>query len=232
MIDSERYQCKRRERWRLIVAVLRRHHLLNALRGSWKYNDFHFDSVDESTRSDLDLVVDGMSSVKRLELEATLQMDFADNFALRVSIHGADSLLKMSLADSFMLNTGEFIAKTQKLEVGSPDYDYTLAKIVLLLLRTSPEERYNDVANRIGTPEVRLALDVKLGLDSAFPTEKALLLLCSSEHAIAREFIEECVLTVPSPNFVDTVRCHIRRCHTIAPWLQEYLINKINGFAT
>lgn len=230
MKNIEQYQCERQKQLFLILDCLRRHNLLTALRGSWKYNDFHFDQVGKSTRSDLDLVVEWLSLVKRQELTTTVQNDFADKFTLRVSIHGADSLLKMSLADSFILNTGEFIAKTKKLEVGSPNYDYTLAKIVLLLLRISPEERYGDVAKRIGTPEAHQALGVKIGSYSIFSIDQALTLLYSSERTIAHEFAEQCVLTVPNQQIVETICCRVRNCRTIAPWLQQYLIQKINGF--
>lgn len=151
---------------------------------------------------------------------------------LRVSVHGADSLLKMSLTDSFILNIGEFISKTWELKVNDPDYDYTLAKISLLLLRSFQEERYAAVASRIDTPEVHLALDVKLGRESAFPPEKAALLLRSNGHSIACEFVKECVLARSSPAFVVTICSRIRSCQSIAPWLQEYLISKMGGAAT
>ncbi len=227
----KRYQSLRCERLGLIVDTLQRHHISNALRGSWKHNDFHLDPTGLLTRSDLDLVVEGLSSMERLQTQATLQADFGNSMFLRVSVHGADSLLKMNLADSFILNIGEFISKTRELNAGDPDYDYTLAKIALLLLRSFSEERYAAVAVRIGTPEVRLALDVKLGLESAFPPEKAAMLLHSSANSLACEFVEECVLAVPSPAFVDTIRNRVHCCQSIDPWLQEYLICKMGGAA-
>lgn len=228
----KRYQSLRNERLRLVVDTLQRHHLSIALRGSWKYDDFHLAPSGALTRSDLDLVVEGLSPKERQHTQATLQAEFGNSMALRVSVHGADSLLKMSLADSFILNIGEFIAKTRELKEGDPDYDYTLAKITLLLLRSFPEERYAAVAARIGTPEVRLALDVKLGLKSAFPVEKAALLLRTSAYPIVREFVDEYVLTIPSPVFVDMIRNRVRRCQSIDLWLQEYLISKMGGAAT
>lgn len=228
----KRYQSLRCERLGLIVDTLQRHHISNALRGSWKHNDFHLDPTGVMTRSDLDLVVEGLSSKERLQKQATLQEDFGKSMFLRVSVHGADSLLKMSLADSFILNIGEFISKTRTLKAGDPDYDYTLAKISLLLLRSFPEERYTAVAVRIGTPEVRLALDVKLGLESVFPPQKAAILLHSSANPLVYEFVKECALAMPSPVFVDTIRNRVRGCQSIDPWLQEYLIHKMGGAVT
>lgn len=228
----KRYQSMRSERLRLVVDTLQRHHLYNALRGSWKYDDFHLAPSGALTRSDLDLVVEGLSPTERLHTQATLQAEFGSSMTLRVSVHGADSLLKMNLADSLILNIGEFISKTRELKAGDPDFDYTLAKITLLLLRSFPEERYAAVAARIGTPEVRLALDVKIGLESAFPPEKAALLLRSSAYPIVREFVEEYVLAVPSPALMDTIRNRVHCCESIDPWLQEYLISKMGGAAT
>lgn len=228
----KRYQSLRNGRLRLIEDTLQRHHLPSALRGSWKYDDFHLAPSGALTRSDLDLVVEGLSLKERLQTQATLQAEFGNSMALRVSVHGADSLLKMNLADSFILNIGEFISKTRELKAGDPDYDYTLAKITLLLLRSFPEERYAAVAARIGTPEVRLALDVKLGLESAFPPEKAAQLLRSSAYPIVCKFVEEYVLAIPSSVFVDMIRNRVRRCQSIDLWLQEYLISKMGGAAT
>lgn len=227
----KQYQSLRNERLQLVVDTLQRHRLSGALRGSWKYDDFHLAATGALTRSDLDLVVDGLTPAERLQTQAILQADFGNSMALRVSVHGADSLLKMNLADSFILNIGEFISKTRKLKAGNPDYDYTLAKITLLLLRSFPEERYGAVAARIGTPEVQLALDVKLGLESAFPPEKAAILLHSNASPVVREFIEAYVLAAPSPAFVDTIRNRVRRCQSIDPWLQEYLLSKMGGAA-
>lgn len=227
-----RYQSLRSERLRLVVDTLQRHRLSGALRGSWKYDDFHLAPTGALTRSDLDLVVDGLTPAERLQTQVALQADFGSSMALRVSVHGADSLLKMNLADSFILNIGEFISKTQKLKAGDPDYDYTLAKITLLLLRSFPEERYAAVAARIATPEVQLALGVKLGLESAFSPKKSAMLLHSNASPIVREFIDAYVLAVPSPAFVDTIRNRVRRCQSIDLWLQEYLISKMGGTAT
>ncbi len=227
----KRYQSLRIKRLRLIVDTLQRYHLFNALRGSWKHNDFHLAPTGTLTLSDLDLVVEGMPPMECVQTQVTLQADFSNSMSLRVSVHGADSLLKMSLADSFILNVGEFVSKTRELKASDPGYAYTLAKISLLLLRSFPEERYAAVAARIGTPEVALALDAKLGLESTFPTEKAALLLRSCTHSLAREFVEECVLMDPSPTFGNTIRNRIRCCKSIDPWLQEYLISKMDGVA-
>jgi hypothetical protein len=228
MIYSNQYQALRNECRQLIADTLSKHSLEDALRGSWKHDDFHLDPTGTLTRSDLDLVVDGLSTTQRMHIQAILQADFNSSLALRVSVHGADSLLKMSLSDSFILNIGEFISKTKKLSVGDSDYDYTLAKIALLLLRSFPEERYAVVAARIGTSEARLALDVKLGLSSLLPTEKAVFLLRSGANPLLVEFVNECILTKPSTSFVESIRNRVRHCHTIDPWLQEYLIDKID----
>ncbi|MBI3916365.1 MAG: hypothetical protein HY322_05095 [Betaproteobacteria bacterium] len=229
MSDRELYRTMRIERLRLIVETLQRHNLLNALRGSWKHNDFHLDCSGRFSLSDLDLVVDGKSVLERKQLQITLQEELKDSFPLRVSIHGEDSLLKMNLVDSFVLSTGEFISKTRNRQ--DPNYDYALAKIALLFLRSFLDERLFAVATRIGTPEARLALDVKLGLRSTFPTESAAALLYSDASPITIEFVEECVLAPPSARFVEIIRSRVRSCPTIDPWLQEYLISKMDATA-
>ncbi len=229
MIDGERYQSLRNNQRELVTDLLQQQNLSHALRGSWKYNDFHFDAVGKFSLSDLDLVVEGLSPDERRQLQKALQRKFLDKLSLRVSVHGADSLLKMNLTDSFILNTGEFISKARNLKRGAPEYDYTLAKIVLLLLRDSPEERYHEITMRVGTLEAHLALKVKLGLAAAFPVESAAQLLRTGTSPTAHEFADECVLSAPSQDFANALRLRIRGCDTIAPWLQEYLIAKMDG---
>ncbi|MGH9904341.1 MAG: hypothetical protein ACRD8U_02015 [Pyrinomonadaceae bacterium] len=201
-----------------------------AIRGSWKYDDFHLSRDGTQTRSDLDLVVEGASQDLRTEYKTAIQLDLEEKRPpLRVSIHAADSLLTMNLDDSFFLNIGEFIAKTNRLKPGEPAYDYTLAKISLLLLRRFPQERYVDVSSRAATPEVEMALGVKLGYFCAFSNGAAATLLSCSQHSTVRLFVQECVVKRASQEFIDFICQRVRFCKSIDPWLQDYLISKVNG---
>jgi hypothetical protein len=213
-----------------VLAKLRSHDLMDALRGSWKYNDFHLDHIGKQSFSDLDLMVD-VSATDQQKIKSSLERDLAPCLTLPVSVHGADSLLKINLEDSFVLNIGEFIAKTRLKGECDSFYHYTLAKISLLLLRTSSRERYEAVAHRIDAPEAHAALAVKLGRESTFDVNAAKLLLTHSSHPTAREFYERCILETPGEAFLTSFRSRIRSCKTIEPWLQEYLIKKIDGQA-
>lgn len=212
-----------------VLAALRKYEMVHSLRGSWNYGDFHISPDGKSTRSDLDIVLLGASSAERKEYRDRLQRDFDDTLGLRVSVHGADSLLMMTLNDSFVLNTGEFLSKTIRDTVSQQEYEYTLAKISLLLLRQRPDERYEDTARRIGTREAAEALAVKFGVSDVFSNDSAKVLLSTSSNPVVGRFLDMCVLERPSRQFVHSMYDEIRRCRSIEPWLQEYLISKIAG---
>ncbi|MEA2206797.1 MAG: hypothetical protein QOE77_3573 [Blastocatellia bacterium] len=148
---------------------------------------------------------------------------------MKVSIHPADSLLKMTLEDSFVLNIGEFIAKTHMRATNEPLYEHTLAKISLLLLRIHTTERYTDIAYRIGTREAFSALSVKLGATTGFPLQAARRLLKLGSTSFSSEFFERCVLQRANADFLYLLRNRIQLCSSIELWLQEYLIAKIDG---
>lgn len=216
----------------VVLNLLRGHGLSQALRGSWKYDDFHLSKDGSQSLSDLDLVIDGVSDDVRRQYAEDMQNELSAVLALRVSIHGSDSLLEMNLGDSFVLNMGEFIAKTSRIKPEHPEYSYTLAKISLLMLRNFTKERYLDVSQRIHTREVEMSMGVKLGDETYFPTDAATKLLSLSPHSTVKYFVENCVRRSPGEDTIMSVIDQIRQCSSIAPWLQDYLIYKINSAAS
>ena len=216
----------------VILDLLRRHGLSQALRGSWKYDDFHLSKDGSHSLSDLDLVMDGVSDDVRHQHAEVLRNELSTVLALHVSIHGSDSLLEMNLDDSFVLNMGEFIAKTSRLNPEHPKYSYTLAKISLLMLRDFTRERYINISKRIHTCEAKTAIEVKLGEKTCFTTERAFKLLSLSTHSTIEFFLRNCVQRSPNHETIKSVNEQIRKCSSIAPWLQNYLISKINSGAS
>lgn len=216
----------------LILDLLRRHGLSDALRGSWKYDDFHLSQDGSESLSDLDLVMGGVLDDVRCNYVEVLQNDLSAVLALRVSIHSHDSLLEMNLSDSFVLNMGEFIAKTIRIDPKHPLYSYTLAKISLLILRNFPSERYIDVSKRINTREAENAIAVKLGEEAYFSKEAASMLLSLSGYSTVEYFLSNCVQKLPNQETIKSVKEQIRTCNSIDPWLQNYLINKIDVAVT
>ena len=221
-----------RERAKSVVLdLLRCHGLSQALRGSWKYDDFHLSKEGSQSLSDLDLVIDGVSGDVRRQYAEVLQNELSTVLALRVSIHGSDSLLEINLGDSFVLNMGEFIAKTSKISPEHPEYSYTLAKISLLMLRNFTRERYFNVSKRIRTCEAETAIEVKLGDETHFSTEAASKLLSLSPHSAVKFFVKNCVQKTQNRETIELVKRQVRLCNSISPWLQDYLIFKINSGA-
>lgn len=213
-----------------IQNVLRRCGISRSLRGSWRYDDFHLSKDGLQSLSDLDLVMDEAPEPVRRQYAEEIKNELRAVLALRVSIHRSDSLLKMNLGDSIVLNMGEFIAKTSRIDQKHPEYSYTLAKISLLMLRDSTQERYFDVSQRIRTREAERSIRVKLGDETDFSTEAALTLLSVSSKSTVKYFVKNCVQRSPSCETIMSVKAQIRQCRSIAPWLQNYLICKMcNG---
>lgn len=193
-----------------------------SIRGSWKYGDFHLDQSGRSL-SDLDLVVGELSSYGRAALRESLIAGLP--IEMNVSIHPKDSLLKMSLEESRVLNICEFISKLGAAR--SRYLSYHRAKILLLLLRQSTIERYREVAVRLGTPQAQHALRVKLGQSSRFTIHDSVALASNSRELKMFEFIERCVIQEPTASYLASLVKDLGACTTIDPWLKEHLLGKM-----
>ena len=211
-----------------VIHVLEILGLSDAVRGSWKYGDFHLSQDGSSTQSDLDLVVQHATNDEKSAISSSIHTLLSPTLDVRVSVHAADSLLAMDLKDSFVLNMGEFLSKVAGQTEHPESRDYVMAKIVLLLLRCNPAERYSQVAARLGTPDAILAIRVKLGVRVKLPRSAALRLVANSDHPVVAEFQRTCVR---QDNWVDAasyVRSNIGNCPTIADWLRNYLLSKLS----
>lgn len=213
---------KRKYAQEVVLQFLEFRDLRQSVRGSWRYGDFHLDQSGRSL-SDLDLVVEELYPHDRAALRTSLIAELP--IVMNVSIHPRDSLIEMNLQESRILNTCEFISKLRAWP--RHDLSYTRAKILLLLSRQSTLERYTDVAARLGTPQSRHALRVKLGQSSRFSIHDSVALASSSGQVKAVEFIEQCVVQEPTPSFLARLVKDLRSCTTIDSWLKQHLLGKM-----
>lgn len=141
-----------------------------AIRGSWRWNDFHMTTrCPVVSYSDLDLVLDGCGEQDRHRRAAVVRRAvlLATGHDIRVSVQPKDHHAALTLPDSRFLVLGEYLRHGREHPAGSPKRDYLLAKSALGLLRARPEERYPQIASRLGTPYAAAAAAVKLGDRSA-----------------------------------------------------------------
>lgn len=214
-----------------LFAVLNTHGVLEGLRGSWLYGDFHLSCTGQRSLSDVDLVVTSISEIKRSLLARRLTDEITEFLPMRVSIHKEDSLQYMSLSDAVLMAIAEFIVKLRHdVPQCRVTRDYLRAKITLLLHRNTLNERYSAVANRVGGPHATRALDVKLGSSESFPLESAVTLLESLRGALPLEFGQECLVQEPTDDYIEFVEKRVRLAKTVEPWLQQYVIDKIRGY--
>lgn len=191
------------------------------IRGSWYFGDFHYDSESGKSFSDLDLL---LVSGDLEDLQKVLSLALGELVA-GVSIHSADYLGRMSLADSRILNVCEFCAK---LGADESRMSYYRAKILLLLLRDKVTERYKSVARRTATVEAERALMAKVGSCSDFSIDDSLRLASTSTTAIVAEFADRFIRTrVPSEGAIDDMVTRLAQAETIAPWLVAHMRKKI-----
>lgn len=206
----------------VVLQFLKLRGLRQSVRGSWKYGDFHLNQKGTSL-SDLDLVIEDLSSEDRVALRTSLIAELP--IRMNVSIHPKDSLLEMSLEESRILNVCEFVSKLGTCSLR--ELSYARAKILLLLARQSISERYGDVAARLGTPQSQQALRVKLGQSSRFTIPDSVAIACSSGQVKAVELIEQCVVQQPTSSYLASLIKDLRSCTTIDSWLKQHLLGKL-----
>jgi hypothetical protein len=222
-LDYQELRARCRNR---VQEVVSRHQGEVVLRGSWKYGDFHL-AIDGRSLSDLDAVAEGASHDECARLCRALTSEISSDLRLQVSVHERDYLMDMNLPDSRVLNVCEYLAKLRLYSQQRGVMDYVTAKILLLLVRRSPRERYREVGERVGTEAVEQAVRVKLGESRVFPASVASSLAVSSGEASALEFIEECVMRRPSSRFIGKMVRRLQACPTIASPLQAYVAKKM-----
>jgi hypothetical protein len=212
-----------------VLSVLAGRGLGGCLRGSWLRGDFHLMPDGTRSYSDVDLVVLSADADMRLCIAQECARDIGRRLPMKVSVHPADSLALVGLDDSFYLGIGEYIAKSRANEWGKGGLDYLRAKLVLMLLRRTCQETYEEIVKRLEDPDGRRAWETKLGCESAFSIECAARLVGHHGHALAQECIAECVRVPASPAWIDRVLCGVRHAPTIEPWLRDYLVDKVRN---
>lgn len=222
----------REEKKQIVTNSLIKLNALQCLRGSWLKDDFHFSTTLKTSFSDLDLVCPGPSLGRIKLLQNVNDTLYKNAFLIRVSVHKADSLLKMSIEDSRVLNIGEYLSKVINNNLSPDHLSYIRAKMILLLLRINTGERYIDVANRINTYESYKAYRNKIGIESDFSLENAHALLLTSQTRPVKLFLYSCILSNPTEKYTSQIINHLTDCKSIERWLQKYLIAKIQGYIT
>ena len=123
-----------------------------ALRGSWRWGDFHLDERTGRSCSDVDLFGRDTHAAGRLSTGAG---------PLRVAVHAVDYERSVSLRVSYAFA----LVNLATARVARADDPYLLAKAQLMLARQDTGERYADVAARLGGPPAVRLVGRKLGLD-------------------------------------------------------------------
>jgi len=225
------YKRKRALTREFLLRILKKYKLTDYnLKGSWKANDFHLSIEGNTSYSDVDILIKGIDEIKRKALMEKINHDFSEYFdnPISVSIHSGNSLYQMNIFDAHILGVAEYIAQYRKIQINSfCSKDYIDAKFTLLLLRKSFDERYQDIAEKIGTIEAKRALDVKLGKKRKFPYEYAKSLIHKFGTPTAVQFLNNCLLNKPNDDTAKSILSQLSRCKTIDQWLYNHLVNKI-----
>jgi hypothetical protein len=123
------------------------------LRGSWRWGDFHLDERSGRSCSDVDLWCPAPGLVP-----ATVAVRAG---VLRAGAHSVDYEASLTLDASLCFALVNLATARLRYE----DDPYLLAKCRLMLARRRVDERYADVAARIGGSVGAGALAMKLGID-------------------------------------------------------------------
>lgn len=122
--------------------------------GSWAYGDFHFSLASGTTLSDVDVHCSPKCALGEFYVAVPGLLS-----PVRVSRRSEDYAGGIDLADSNLLASFLLAAPSAQSQ-----WDYVAAKVALLWLRESVEERYKMVAERVGTAATQAALARKLGI--------------------------------------------------------------------
>lgn len=220
----------RTRRRRSIVRILDSLELTSALRGSWLYGDFHLSECGQWSHSDLDLVVHGAGANERAEIAFEVQSRLAKVIEISVSVHPADYIEVMSLADARILVIGECLANLMyRVPTGRVTADYVRAKGSLMIMRTSMRERYASVAREVGSRDALMAFFVKLGVIETFSVGACRQLLSCCSESPAVEFLRKCLCGSLDSEYVKETARLLGGVRSVDPWLRNNLLDKMRG---
>lgn len=197
----------------------------DAMRGSWRHDDFHLSPDGRVSFSDLDLVLPGATDVEIADLRMAIHRALSPALQIPVSIHPVESMRDLSVGDARLLVIGEYVISIfRKVTSGRMSADYARAKVSLLFLRATRGERYRDVARRIDDDTVTRAVRVKLGTADDFSVDDLRDCLQGQQDATIQRFVAQCVLRSPGPEFMRAWEEEVLAASSVTTWLKEFLI--------
>jgi len=227
---GRRYVAHRKRRTGLVYAVVEECGAgLGSLRGSWHYGDFHLALDGARSFSDLDLVLVGASREEISLMGEAIEHRLASSLKLKVAIHPTESMMGMTLEDAKLLLVGEYLISTfRKVPDGYMTLDYVRAKIALLFLRTSREERYEAVLRRLDSELVTRAGMVKFGSRSEFSVVNMAQCLGGELNEVVAGFVRECLVGRPSSGFLEEWKQKVQEAPSVGRWLKNLVITRVS----
>lgn len=217
---------KRVEVGRQVLGAIDRLGFTESIRGSWAHGDFHYCEKTHRSFSDLDLVM-ALADEERIRRSQLIAQACSLVVTVPVSIHPAEFLSEMTIEDARWLNVAEFLAKTARLPLDDAFYQYTAAKISLLLCRSHNAQRYEDVARAVGSAAAHGALLCKIGSSQIFDRLDAAKLVSVVAHEAGQTFVALLSPFADQRGVTDFVRSKINAGHSIQPWLRERILSKL-----
>ncbi|MFS2185654.1 hypothetical protein ACCC92_03210 [Mucilaginibacter sp. Mucisp84] len=200
-----------------------------SLRGSWKFDDFHLDSQQDLTHSDIDLIAMGpLKSEKELVI-AGLQQQISPLLRIRISIHPEDHLSQISLEDSRIKNIYEYLIHFKNAQDPEhPSVNYLKAKIMMLLLkRTERNQRFADIRAELPGPATANLHAIKIGTEKTIDLQALSRLMDTITDPVTLSFYANCIIADPSPQYYDAIHQQFLDCETVSDWLKNYIISKM-----
>lgn len=172
------------------------HRIGGQVRGSWRWGDFHLDERSGWSCSDLDL--HGGTPPLDGHVDSPLGR-------LRVSVHAVDYEPMISPRVSFSFALVNLAAARL-----APEADpYVLGKCQLMLARASVDERYADVACRVGGPAGAWLLARKLGIHQPAPPSWAPSVPVTAPPAELAAVLEQLLAGPPARRELEALRAYI-----------------------
>jgi hypothetical protein len=191
------------------------------VKGSFRYGDFHLRVADQTTLSDLDLILSTATDENRHQAARMVHRHImaTTGIEIRVSVQPEDHHDALNLSDARLLVIGEYLRHAPTIASDWPAYDYLLAKSCLGVLRTKPTQRPNQVTAEVGTGAARAALRMRLGSSDAFPAAGAATLLEQGPESAERDMLARLVGKSPTRVQSEDFLSELASRPEIHPWL-------------
>jgi hypothetical protein len=228
MTDLKNYLERRKLLRQKIIKVIDGFADVLALRGSWKYDDFHLNLNKDITYSDIDLLANSKQNFNREKILMPIEIQLKNIINIKLSIHPDDHFEKISLEDSKLKTIYEYIVYYKNCIITRrTPLNYFKAKTLLLLMKSEEkQQRYFDIYDEVNHPGIVNLYNMKIGITETFQKHFVSDMVAKKGDLIIKSFFDNCIEHQPQEHYFSEIHRRFISAKSISPWLKSYIISK------